>query len=431
MSLDSISNQSSDQQELGHLRMDPFSKAVQRGEVPESPVVQWVEADASRYGQVGSVEKFQFQEVTFPIYDKTGMYLFKAGRYELDEGDTKPEGEDNRPYLTMIVMGGGSSGALDNMHLALKIRDGIISYNKESKEVGRHPFPARVRVVTLPHIGGMFREIDQGFVDPAKQENLAEAARIIRQAMDVKELGITQDVGFIGASAGGAQVTELAALVGDRCKFLGLVDAGGLAEHPTLEIDFTVGQLVGVVKKYQEKGMSVAAATKAGFHELYESTSTRYGNLASFWDLMRDYTNPVRKGESAHAAQAWGGLDTLGEAMPAKALKADSTFEARTKISAPIIFSPVIYARVVNTILRRVGDKISGVDSIESMQQVRESTLESREEFDTACQEILYELFPNVPPEQIVNLPYDGTTHTAYVEKEYWGPFMEAVAEKL
>jgi hypothetical protein len=207
-----------------------------------------------------------------------------------------------------------------------------------------------------------------------------------------------------------------------------LADAAGMSEFPDLIYEYTIGQLTNTYKKYRNQGNNPLDALSLGFRETLNATSTISGNLKNVLDLLRDYTFPIRKGVYKHSAKAWGMDKFQGETPPLEALKHDSTKDSRKEIGAPVIFAPVLYAKVVNTLLNGLKEKIRSVKTVEDMKELKN---ESPEEFEKACNDFLKEMFPGVDPEQIKFKPYDSSTHASISEQKYWDQILDAIAESI
>ncbi|PIQ73525.1 hypothetical protein COV58_02030 [Candidatus Roizmanbacteria bacterium CG11_big_fil_rev_8_21_14_0_20_36_8] len=419
---------------LMHRPLSQLGRVEQSGNIPERPIVEKLHLLTRKYGipedDITSPKYIDLDEITYPLYDETGMYMIKAMKCDLNPylyGAELIE-NDERPLMTFVMFGGGGSTAIDNVHFLLKIAEGIKQY--ESKQGSEQKkFPVQVRVVLLPHIISTPREIDTK--DPAKEKNFSDTARILKKAMEIRELEITKDIGLIGASSGGAQATELAAILQDRCKFLALADAAGMADYPNLIVDFSIGQFVDVFKKFRNKGMSVKDSLQTGLNELYNTTSTRYGNLRNIRDLIRDYTNPVRNRINERAAHAYGMDRTGSKALPIDTLKFDSTKNARENIIAPVIFSPVIYAKVVNTLFERLKLKQVGINTVQDMRVTRDLSSEAREEFDKECMAILKEVFPVVDERNICYTPFESTTHSSFSIQTFWNQLVAEIPKAI
>lgn len=415
---------------------DAFERAAQEDAAPEEPIVQVLHLDPAKYG-LSKEETAQMpdgtyaEKVTFPIFDKSGMYVLEAVRCDIEpvlERINKPEKkqslkEDRRNMMTFIIMGGGSSGAIDNFHFLFKTIQGVKNFENNNEE---QDFPVKVRVIILPHISSAARIIDQPEFKTG--DNFVKNAEILYKALEIKELKVTHDVGLIGFSSGGPQVTELASLLKDRCKFVALADAAGMSEFPNLIYEYTIGQLINTYKKYRNQRNNPFDALVLGFRETLNATSTISGNLKNILDLLRDYTFPIRKGVYQHSAKAWGMNKYQGENMPINTLRHDSTKDSRKEIRAPVIFAPVLYAKVVNTLLNGMKEKIQSIKTVEDLGEFQK---ESPEEFDKACNDFLKQMFPGVSPENLKFKPYDSSTHTSISEQKYWDQILDAIATSI
>ncbi len=331
---------------------------------------------------------------------------------------------------TIVMMGGSSSGATDNMHLLVKCIHAVRHYEQNNKDSDQPKFPTKLRVVLLPHLAGSIREVDG--VDPVKEKTFAHGAQILKKAIDdpANKLRVTDKVGLVGASAGGAQLTELAALLGDRCSFLALADSVGMAENLSLVPDFVIGSFVDVFTKYLDKKVPPLQAIKLGIQDIFKGISTRQGNLQGLRDLLKDFTNPLRKQFNATTAGAWS-AKTAGEYNPIDIMKADSTAAARQTIESPIIFSPVLYSKVANSLLTKINERMKSKIKPKDLKGLVDSSQENSQDLKTMVGDILQKMFPKVLAEDMHLLPYEEKNHSSYVEQTYWDPLMDEVGKIL
>lgn len=416
---------------------DAFDRAAKKDVAPEKSIIQVLHIDSTKYGLSKEEasrlpDKIRVEKVTFPVFDKSGMYLLEAVRCdieavleEINSNEEKQRSkEDHRNIMTFVLMGGGSSGAIDNFHFLFKIIQGIRNY--ENKVLEESKFPVRVRVVILPHIASAARIIDEKEFKAG--DDFTKNAEILAKALEIEELEVTQNIGLIGFSAGGTQVTELAPLLKDRCKFVALAEPAGMSEFPKLIYEYTVGQLINVYKKHRDKGKGVKESLRLSFNETLNSSSTITGNLRNLFDLIKDYTSPVRKKVYQRSAKTWNMENIQGETMPLKALQHDTTKKARQEIKAPVIFAPVVYAKVVNTIFNNLKEKVKKIETVDDMKRFKD---ENPEEFNKACTDLMREMFPGINPEEIKFEPFDSSTHSSVSEQKYWDQILDAIAESI
>ncbi len=425
------------------------------------------------YGDNERSEDDQFldvEEVTLPVFmertgegdeaGKTHMYGITALRYEM------PVSKDHEkdPYLTLLILGGGGSEARGNVCLFGRIVDAV----KELPD-----FPYRLRMVALPHIGGIPRSKGEG--EASAQPTLSESAKILMRALeqDKKEgnnLQVTEKVGLIGFSLGGAQAIELASLLGERCEVLALCESGGLAEHPTLGRDFTWGTLLDAVEKYKGEGWlqpwkqankegitpegsvrGLVGVIKGVVHTLRQANRemggawvTPEGPAGGLLQIAREFIYSSQGRLNRKLAEVYGlspriipqffgGMKAV--ATNVEAARTDSTRCARQQVKSKVVFAPVIDARPVNAVQRRL---ISHYPTIESLRQARREDLERLEageqngptEMEERVVEMLTAMFPQA--KGVAFMPYDGLIHSSVMAKqEFWRKLMAEMREQL
>lgn len=366
-----------------------------------------------RYGYnrpEGKPSRIDLLEVTIPVYDKTGLYVVQALRYDMLAG----EEDEKKPLMTLVVMGGGSSDAHGNAALCARIEDGITKMGDQ--------FPVKPRIVLLSHVSGAPRTRDKKeAVKLVKQETFYSPTGVLMKALENPELGVLwNNLGLIGYFAGGTQLIELAALLGEKCRFIALCDPAGFAEHPRLEWEFSVGSVLATVEKYRSEGLSFIDALKEASREMGTAWVIHGKGAGSLGKIIIDMIKPAQKAVTTKFARTYGFLDErAGVGLNVKARKHDSTEEARKKITAKVVFSPVLYAKVVNVILEKLKDKYLSVDSLRKM---REDESESGK-LDEQVNDMLKEMFSKA--EGVSFKPFDDITHSSVMaEQSYWDNLM-------
>lgn len=411
---------------------------------PENPVVQTLELSSSHFIKStpeGLKDEISAELITVPVYDETGLYLVQVGRCDLSkktpmqlqaESVDNTVEKDTRPYLTMILMGGAASSADSNFSMLMNLRSAV--YNYEHPEDGNEgtKFPYRLNVVVLPHMGSVIRKIDT--IDPAKQENFEESSRILSEVLKAKELYVGKDVGMLGISAGGGQLTHLANKmegIEKQCHFLALIDPAGMTENKKLGYEFSIGTIFSGYQKYHEQGLSVKEAAVQALAELGASVSDRKGYASNPAEMFRIFSGSSSVESNNNVASAWG-LDRKDRApitVPTNILAKDSTEKAREELDIPVIFSSFMYARVVNSLFDRIKENIPNeVTSIKDLKQKYEAGVSEKAEIDRAYEDILQSMFPNVPKDQLTLFMYPERTHSSYVNQKYWDNIVASIA---
>jgi len=192
-----------------------FSKGVR---------VQHVALNTKEWGRAAQNERENqiiVKEITIPFIDPEkpdNKYLVQTLTYDFE---TPSLDEKEKETLTLVAWGGGGSDAYSVVSYATKLRDAVLK---------RPDFPYNVHLVIMPHLIGQAR-----IGDFEKSENtLAEAAKISSQILKTPQLNVTDNIAFIGFSAGGAMATEVAAICQDdphkTIHFAALCDAAGMAD---------------------------------------------------------------------------------------------------------------------------------------------------------------------------------------------------------
>ena len=288
---------------------------------------------------------------------------------------------------TLLISGGGASGAMGNIGLAHRCL-------RMLEEQGVKNLYSNI--VILSHIGGSPRIIRTQ--DPAAAENYIPNAEIAISALwDAPFYVNRQDLSIFGFSAGGVQAMEMAALLGDRCKQVVLMESGGLSEEPHI-VRNMFNNFVALVRKHfiQEKQIFKAfqnalwekrvswvdpkgvPSPKRMFQTMFD------GNLA-----MMDLASRLGFKED-EIADTYINIGAIGT---------DSTLKSREQLKSEIIFSPVIYSGVLNVIARRLNLKIK------QLKQLPRDTVEK------LAYDLLRKLYPNAS--NIKFLPYEDITHSA------------------
>jgi len=349
-------------------------------------------------------QSISVKEVTIPVYDESGLTVVRALEYELPY--KKDKEKSPKPELTMIGIGGGSSEAVGNVALIGRIEDGLDSLDEE--------LSFRVaKIILLPHVtGSVGTETKKGKKDLTDHETLTTSAKILEKALADPELKISPEgIIFFGYSAGGAQAIELAGLYGDECKYLLLADSAGMAEHPQLEKEFSL-TVWSAFKKYRQKGKSMKEAFREAFQEIRTAWVTPKGKPSTL-GLVREFLFPDREVNKL-LAKAYGfSGEQRREGVSVGAIKTDSTHQARQKVTAEVIFSPIILAKAVNVITARMKDKYPDIKAIK----------QAGEELKQDVLIMLREMFPKAKKVHFAG--YDEMSHSSVMsDQKYWEQLM-------
>jgi hypothetical protein len=356
-------------------------------------------------------DKMLFKEVTVPVHDRAHLYLVRALRHDIP---TSKEDKEKNPMLTIGVVGGGTSEALGNVYVCARIENAIRDMEN---------FPSDVRVILLPHLASSART--KGKKEATRQPTFTDSARILNKALEEPELGVTKNLGLIGYSAGGTQVTEMAGLE-DDIKFIAICEPGGHARHPKIAFQL-LGAVSAVYKKYRRKGLGKAKAAYATQREIGQWWVSPKGTAGSVPGVIKYAISPPEKKVVEKLADAYcfgdeqaGLRSILGLLKP---LTHDSTEKARQNIKAKVIFSPVTYAKALSIILDKLREYYPSVEAIKSSRMERDGEKKFREK----VRGMLGKMFPQ--SQEVRFLPYDDPSHLSVVtEQDYWNQLMKEIA---
>lgn len=371
-------------------------------------VTRTLQFDLQGKGYTGpQTEPYNITEVTMPVVKGKHEYVLRSARHDVP---TSPE-DEGKPRYTAIYIGGGTSDAVSNVDQLARVEDAIQGVKDKL------PFHV-TRYVALPHITGAPRT--KGPDDAAMKPTMAESADVLMDAVHSKELNISEEgVILTGYSAGATQILELAAKLGDRCKYVILADPAGMAviDPKKLGYEFSVGAFVSGMKKYKDLGFSEALAKT-----LWETRVT-WGKVGSsvptYREMLRDMVLPPWRMKLL--GEAYGlGSDMAPIAVNMLPITADSTKAARDAITANIVFSPVLGAGLANTVVARLKEKYESPDAL---MQADPQALKA----DVTG--MLKELFPHAHSLQFSG--FRDITHSApRYEPDYWNNILRDIAEK-
>lgn len=392
----------------------------------------------SRFG-IDSEERVDGLEHTIPVYhssERSKVVRLTSGILRRRGVEPKPatsmtlitaierpvkgvESNTGRDRRTMVIVGGGSSGPRDNLGFSWQVenvmREAATNNPKRTFDVSK--------MVTLAHVVGSPRTKEP--VDPAQEATLKSSAEIQYTALHEGGIRLSPDgVVLVGVSAGGAQVVELAALMGDECKQLILMEPAGMAEHPKMIQEISGGTAKAAYLRQRSRGEGRWAAVKRTVDEMRTAYGTPKGR-AKLQDMFVDqifkkrwYVEPGREHGILSSELATGAPNVA-------VLSSDSTKEAREKITAEVIFSPVVFAKVVNIMIDRMGME----NELAVLKQEQDYDVRNKKMADITgkVNNELRSMFPNARLVTVV--PYMGETHgDVFVEADqYLAPIAEAM----
>ncbi len=219
--------------------------------------------DISRTFPEAKQKSFLVKEVTTPVFGK-GETVIRGMVY--DEPLNK-EYDKDKPTVSIVIIGGGSSEAFGNASLIGRVEEAI----------GNLPIKFPVinhNAIVLPHVWGSPRT--KGAIT-----NFHEAAEVLDKALKDPELKCKDRVVLVGFSAGGKQAIELASILGPRCELLMLADSAGLAGHPDLKKEFTMGSIDATFRKYRKQDSNLFQAITHTVSEIGQAWVLPTGPIAS------------------------------------------------------------------------------------------------------------------------------------------------------
>lgn len=361
---------------------------------PEQPRSRKVRLDLREFGFKEAKEPLiEVKEVTSLITGEDGRKVVVQSLTWEPEISPEREGLPKKP---IVVVGGGSSESYGNAGLIGRIHEAILL-----AEDGNPSF--NYNIIVLPHVFGSARE-NPFVANPQTkeeknhnriinlihklpfigktgenyyEETFAKDAEILQKALEVSEVGCGKNKIIYGYSAGGKQAIELAARLGEDVDLLMLADSAGLANHPDLSDEISGGTIKALLKKYRnEKKENLVQTVRDAIWEMGQAYVTPKGPASDLIRMAFDFTpfSPQRKLMNRLANDF--GLNkkkTAGIGAKMDEIKLEVEEEARLNITAPIIASPIMYARVVNFVYEEIRQEIASVGGeIQKNQDLRE-----------------------------------------------------------
>ncbi len=309
------------------------------------------------------------------------------------------ENGQDLPWKTVVLIGGGASNAVGNSRMASLYIEGVAD-TKLGKDYNH-------RIIILPHVRSSARTTGHAETFQTQTLDLAKV-------LDNPELNPTEDMTILGFSAGGAQSMALAAEMGDRCKNLVLMDSAGLSNHPDLVKEFTTGSAIALLKKcFSDKSLNLGQKLKAFSTEMGNSWIRTRASAGSVLGILDDLLSGGTQAEVDTMAKAFGfDAKTASLGPDTKQVMQRLPQDTLEKITAKIVYSPVIFARVVNDV----------VDGLGWPSLLKEEP----EKIALELSNYLRQLFPRSPQINTVLIP--DTTHTSVMsEKKYWTNAFEPI----
>jgi pimeloyl-ACP methyl ester carboxylesterase len=412
------------------------------------------------------LRKYGFAEAKNPIIELkevTSLIQGEKGRKVIVQSYTyepAPHSERIGEPVSIVINGGGSSGSKDNTGLAGRIHETI----EELKD-----FPLNYNIVILPHVFGSARENpfdakpqmeEEKKVNRMRraihklaligrtgknyyQETYAEDAKILEKALEVPEVNCQKNIVALGYSAGGKQAIEIATRLGDRVKLLILADSAGLAEHPDLMYEFSAGTTKALWQKYRtEKNENPIQAIRHVIWEMGSAWVTPNGPASNLIKIARDFTPFSPQGKLIKGLTEEFGLDKSKIAKigaDSHEIQLEVLSDSRDKVTAPVIASPIVFARVLNFIYeevrneieRQIGTRIGKGQDVKEL--FRKFGLETLEQLEEIGLDSLKNYFPNSKSVSVVL--HEDSTHPVPMlmatKEKYWQNLLQKASEVL
>lgn len=226
-----------------------------------------------------------------------------------------------------------------------------------------------------------------------------------------------------------------------KVKAVVLVDPAGIHANPELAINFVLDPVRAFGDHYaralaniqsredpgstrplnkmdllRNKFQAVRIGLKETVAEILAGMCTPEGEPKSLIDMAKKQLGGAQIKHVKSIAADYD-LETRNAGMALSDMLVDSTEEARAEITAPVVFVPMIGARVVNVLWEEVGPRVRAYDGTYSLGDFRELLTgqkdpQSMDFIDEGIAELvrerLQQLFPNAP---IYFVPIDSSSH--------------------
>lgn len=267
----------------------------------------------------------------------------------------------NLPNWTVIIMGGGASGALENAGMIKRTAEAARYFESNHPEI----YKFRVgNVISVSHPQGTARE--QKIID---DQNFVNSAKLVMQTILDKELGVEDSAGFIlwGFSAGGPVMIEVAQILQEKNLpyKLVLAEPVGTSKHSDLSRKVIVDTNADIFRHFYQLWEKIpmnerppfSRITKwfeiaqQGYAEILNSMTTPDGAPSSILELIWEMTY---RGQDRldRLAMEFGLPKSIGGVMPNGTLfERDVTSAARQEIRGQVILVSSVFAKVANLLV--------------------------------------------------------------------------------
>jgi len=360
------------------------------------------------------------KEVTFQIESKDRREVVLQTLVQNDHLQKETEDGESISYL---FIGGGVSDSGGNSGVAFgRIADAIEN---------QYGLPKSYNMIAMSHIAGSARRAKPQDGKEKAYETFAENAEILEKALNVPELNCQGKIVLIGYSAGGKQAIELAARLGDRVKLLILADSAGVANHPDLGFQISMGTMADGYRKYRKKGYSRILAVHHAISDAGRTWVTPDGPASSLIKFAREWTPhaPQRLLTGKLADTYMIPRDERAKiSADMEEISKETPIDTRKNIKASIIFAPILYAHVVNVMQEIIKNDPDFQPS--KMKGKLADISNIRDELILIGEKSIHEIFPEA---QVVFSPGESYSHSDVMidENKYWDKLMKVASEVL
>ena len=392
-------------------------------------------------------ESFLAREVTVQVTRENDgqeqVHILEC--FVIPVGEHDPE----LPTITMVTQGGGGSDAYSSAFMAKDVANAF-------KDI---PRDYNVTLIHLPHVIGNPR------TDRMKTGAMATSGEVLYEALsglpDV--FGSLDKVVLEGISAGGGEMIALANHLSRAGKLEAVVlgDPAGIHANPELIKNFVLDPVRAFSDHYQKALANIHARENTHTQQLSKMEQLRTklqaikeGLKETVAEVLAGMCTPEGRPKSVidMAKKQLGGaqikhvktiatnynVDTQKSGMAVSDMIVDSTQEARAEITAPVVFSPMIGARVVNALWDGLGPRIKAYATNYTLENFRELLTGQKnpetwdfidESIGKLVEERLEQLFPNAP---VYFVPIDSSSHgRAFSESATFQAKMVRVVDSL